>query len=57
MSLAQQSQHALARQMHFTALALLSQDEAAIERILRENNRFNDSLAKLEARGTTAAGD
>jgi signal transduction histidine kinase len=48
-SWAQQSQYALARQMHFTASALLSKDEAAIERILRENNRFNESLAKLEA--------
>jgi signal transduction histidine kinase len=51
-SLAQQSEHALARQMHFTDLALLSQDEAAIAKILRENNRFNDRLAKLEAAGT-----
>jgi signal transduction histidine kinase len=51
-SLAQQSEHALARQMHYTDLALLSQDEAAISRILRENNRFNDELAKLEAAGT-----
>jgi signal transduction histidine kinase len=47
-SWAQQSQHALSRQMHFTALALLSKDEAAIERILRENNRFNETLAKLD---------
>ncbi len=52
-SLAQQGEHALARQMHYTDLALLSQDEAAISRILRENNRFNDSLAKVEATGTT----
>ncbi len=51
-SLAQQSEHALARQMHFTDLALLSQDEVAISKILRENNRFNDRLAKLEAAGT-----
>ncbi len=51
-SLAQQSEQALARQMHYTDLALLSQDEAAISRILRENNRFNDRLAKLEAAGT-----
>ncbi|HEY2967341.1 MAG TPA: ATP-binding protein [Casimicrobiaceae bacterium] len=50
-SLAQQSEHALARQMHFTDLALLSQDEVAIAKILRENNRFNDRLAKLEAAG------
>ena len=55
-SLAQQSEHALARQMHYTDLALLSQDEAAIARILRENNRFNDRLAKLEAAGTAEQG-
>jgi signal transduction histidine kinase len=51
-SLAQQSEQALARQMHYTDLALLSQDEVAISKILRENNRFNDRLAKLEAAGT-----
>jgi signal transduction histidine kinase len=51
-SWAQQSEQALARQMHFTDLALLSQDEVAIAKILRENNRFNDRLAKLEAAGT-----
>ena len=53
-SWSQQSQYALARQMHFTALALLSRDEAAIERILRENNRFNETLAKLDT-ATTAS--
>jgi signal transduction histidine kinase len=52
-SWAQQSEQALARQMHFTNLALLSQDEVAIAKILRENNRFNDMLAKLEAAGIT----
>ena len=46
-----QSQQALARQMHLTTLALLSKEEAAIARILRENNRFNETLAKLEAAG------
>ncbi len=51
-SWAQQSEQALARQMHFTDLALLSQDEVAIAKILRENNRFNDKLAKLEAAGS-----
>ncbi|MFI4903376.1 MAG: ATP-binding protein [Burkholderiales bacterium] len=51
-SLAQQGESALARQMHFTDVALLSQDEAAIARILRESNQFNDRLAKLEAAGT-----
>ena len=38
--------------MHYTDLALLSQDEVAIAKILRENNRFNDRLAKVEAAGT-----
>ncbi len=38
--------------MHFTNLALLSQDEVAIAKVLRENNRFNDMLAKLEAAGS-----
>ena len=37
-------------------LALLSQDEEAISKILRENNRFNDSLAKVEAAGTAEQG-
>ena len=50
---AHQIEQALARQMHFTVLALLSQDEVAIAKILRENNRFNNLLAKLEAAGTT----
>jgi signal transduction histidine kinase len=44
----QQIEHALARQMHFTALALLLRQEGMVARILRENNRFNDTLAKLE---------
>ena len=34
--------------MQFSVLALLSQDEAAIARILRENNRFNELLASLD---------
>ena len=55
-SLAQQGEHALARQMHYTDLALLSQDEEAISKILRENNRFNDRLAKVEAAGTAEQG-
>jgi signal transduction histidine kinase len=55
-SWAQQSEQALARQMHYTDLALLSQDEAAIGKILRENNRFNDMLAKLETAGSTEKG-
>ncbi len=44
----QQIDHALALQMHFTAMALLLNDETAVERILRENNRFNDTLARIE---------
>ena len=45
----QDIEHALLRQMHFTAQALLVRDETSIERILRENNRFNNTLAGLEA--------
>ena len=44
----QQIQHSLAMQMHFTAMALLVRDEATIASILRENNRFNDTLARVE---------
>jgi signal transduction histidine kinase len=40
---------AFAQQMHYTALALLRRNEATVEQILRENNRFNDTLARLEA--------
>ena len=42
-----QMQHALALQMNFTAMALLLQDEATVEKILRENNRFNNILALI----------
>ncbi len=45
---AQQIQHALALQMNFTAMALLSRDEGTIANILRENNRFSNTLARLE---------
>ena len=48
-----QIEHALARQMHFTAQALLLRDEATVARILRENNRFNDTLARLEGAAST----
>ena len=44
----QQMEHALALQMHYTAMALVLKDEGAISRILRENNRFNDTLARIE---------
>lgn len=42
-----QIQHALAMQSHFTALALLLRDEATIASILRENNQFNNTLARI----------
>ena len=48
----QEIEHALLRQMHYTAQALLVRDETSIARILRENNRLNNSLARLEATGT-----
>ena len=43
----QDIQHALALQMNFTAMALLLKDEATVEKILREINRFNNTLARL----------
>jgi signal transduction histidine kinase len=42
-----QIEHALAMQMNFTALALLLKDEVTIANFLRENNRFNNTLARL----------
>jgi signal transduction histidine kinase len=45
----QQIEHALALQMHYTAMALVLKDEASIARILRENNRFNDTLGRIES--------
>jgi signal transduction histidine kinase len=44
----QDIQHALAMQMNFTAMALLLRSETTVENILRENNRFNNTLARLE---------
>jgi signal transduction histidine kinase len=44
----QEAQHSLAMQMHFTAMALIVRDEATLGQILRENNRFNDTLARIE---------
>jgi signal transduction histidine kinase len=49
---AQQIEHALSQQMHFTALALLLRDESTVARILRENNRFNNTLAQLQTAAT-----
>jgi len=43
-----QIEHALAMQMNFIAMALLLKDENTIANFLRENNRFNDMLARLE---------
>jgi signal transduction histidine kinase len=43
-----QIEHALAMQMNFTAMALLLKDEPTIAKILRENNRFNDTLLRIE---------
>jgi signal transduction histidine kinase len=44
-----QLQHSLAMQMHLTGMALLVREEKAVADILRENNRFNDTLARIEA--------
>jgi signal transduction histidine kinase len=41
-------------QMNFTAMALLLQDETTIANVLRENNRFNTTLAQLEKTGAPA---
>jgi signal transduction histidine kinase len=41
-------EHALAMQMNFTAMALLLRDETTIASVLRENNRFNSTLAQIE---------
>ena len=43
-----QLQHSLAMQMHLTGMALLVREETAVANILRENNRFNDTLVLLE---------
>ncbi|KRT70254.1 MAG: histidine kinase [Candidatus Rokubacteria bacterium CSP1-6] len=43
-----QMEHAFAMQMNFTSLALILKDEATIARILRENNRFNNTMARIE---------
>lgn len=43
-----QMEHAFAMQMNFTSMALILKDEATIARILRENNRFNNTMARIE---------
>jgi len=50
--LAHQIDHALALQIQYTALALLLREEGTVARILRENNRFNNTLAQLEREAT-----
>jgi signal transduction histidine kinase len=47
-----QIEHALAMQMNFIAMALPLQDEDMITNFLRENNRFNNTLARLEEAAT-----
>jgi signal transduction histidine kinase len=47
-----QIEHALGLQMNFTRNALLLRDDATIESIFRENNRFNDTFNRLEAAAT-----
>jgi signal transduction histidine kinase len=47
-----QIQQALSMQMNFTVIALSLRSEDAIERILRENNRFNNKLAQIEEAAT-----
>ena len=44
-----QIEHALGLQMTFTRNALLVRDDATIESIFRENNRFHDTFDRLEA--------
>jgi signal transduction histidine kinase len=43
-----QLENALAMQMHATSVALRERTDGAVARILRENNRFNDTLQRLE---------
>jgi signal transduction histidine kinase len=47
-----QIEHALGLQMNFTRNALLLRDDATIESILRENNRFHDTFRRLEGAAT-----
>ena len=44
-----QIEHALGLQMTFTRNALLLRDDATIESMFRENNRFRDTFDRLEA--------
>ena len=46
--LSRQIEYTLVMQMNHTAMALILRSEAAIVKILRENNHFNDKLAQIE---------
>ncbi|HEY3099464.1 MAG TPA: ATP-binding protein [Methylomirabilota bacterium] len=52
--LSHQLQHSLAMQMHLTGMALLVRNETSLSSILRENNRFNDTLARIEQQAPDA---
>jgi len=47
-----QIEHALGLQMNFTRNALLLRDDATIESMFRENNRFRDTFDRLETAAT-----
>jgi signal transduction histidine kinase len=53
-ALSHQLHHSLAMQMHLTGMALIVRDEMALANILRENNRFNDTLARIEQEAPAA---
>jgi signal transduction histidine kinase len=48
-----QIEHALGLQMNFTRNALLLRDDATIQSIFRENNRFHDAFDRLETSGSS----
>jgi signal transduction histidine kinase len=52
--LSHQLQHSLAMQMHLTGMALLVRNESALSSVLRENNRFNDTLVRIEQQAPDA---
>ena len=53
-ALSHQLHHSLAMQMHLTGMALIVRDETTLGNILRENNRFNDTLARIEQEAPAA---
>src|SRR5947207_7062193 len=52
--LSHQLQHSLAMQLHPTGMALLVRNEMALSSVLRENNRFSDTLARIEQQAPDA---